>query len=75
MISEETFKVVVKPGSKSNALLGFDESRKAYVVRISAPAEKDKANKELIRFLSKELKKKVSIIKGLRSREKIIRID
>ena len=36
--------------------------------------DKDKANKELVKFFSKLLKKKVEIIRGARGREKVLLI-
>jgi uncharacterized protein (TIGR00251 family) len=41
-------------------------------IAVSAPAHKHKANKELLKFLSKLTKKKVSLISGLTSKKKII---
>ncbi|MFH1053758.1 MAG: DUF167 domain-containing protein [Candidatus Woesearchaeota archaeon] len=72
-IKESIFKVMVKPNSKENKIIGFDLEKKAYRISIKEPADKGKANKELIRFLSKSLKKRVAIIKGLKSREKIVK--
>ena len=66
-------KVIVKPRSSKNEFY-FDKEKNVYVARIKESAEKGKANKELIKFLGKELKKKIEIVKGLKSREKIILI-
>jgi len=41
---------------------------------VKAPAHDNKANAELLRFLSKTLKKKFRIVKGMKSREKILEI-
>ena len=65
-------KVKVKPNSAKNEIVSFDKNNNSLVVKIAAVPEKDKANRELIKFLSKKLKKKVRIVKGLKSREKII---
>jgi len=70
--TDKRFKVIVKPNSKENKVEGFDTERKAYRISIKAKPEDNKANIELIKFLSKALKKKVRIISGLKSREKII---
>lgn len=43
-------------------------------VFLKKPAEDGKANKELEKFLSRHLKKKVKIIKGYTSKNKIIEI-
>ena len=74
MIQESTFKVIVRPKSKKNEIREFDEEKHAYRVSIKSPAEDNKANIELIKFLSKELKKKVQIIRGFHPKEKIIKI-
>ena len=66
-------KVIVKPRSSKNEFY-FDKEKNVYVARIKESPEKGKANKELIKFLGKELKKKIEIVKGLRSREKVIRL-
>lgn len=74
-IKESRFKVIVKPNSKSNEILGYDADKKAYKIAIKEPADKDKANKELIRFLSKGLKKRVFLVSGLRSKEKLVQVE
>ena len=58
-----------------NEIVKFDKERQAYRVNIKEKAEDNKANIEIIKFFSKLLKKKVKIIKGLRSKEKIIKIE
>lgn len=73
MIKENSFKIIVKPNSSRNSILGYDKERKAYRVTIKAKPEGNKANIEIIRFFSKLLKKRVRIIKGLRSKEKVIK--
>ncbi|MBI1970231.1 YggU family protein [Candidatus Woesearchaeota archaeon] len=67
--------ILVKPNARRSEILGWYESRKALRIAVAAPPEKDKANKELINFLSKLLKKKVQITHGAKSREKIISIS
>ena len=74
-IKEKTFKIIVKPNSAKNEIIKYDENKKAYRVDIKEKAEDNKANKEIIKFFYKLLKKKVSIIKGLKSREKILKIE
>ena len=73
-ISERKFKVIVKPNSRENKIIEFDKDKSAYIIKIKARAEDNKANIELIKFLSKLLKKKVRIASGLKSREKIIEV-
>ncbi|MEE9595079.1 MAG: DUF167 domain-containing protein [Candidatus Hydrothermarchaeales archaeon] len=67
--------VKVIPNAKKNRVLEDDEKFKAYV---TAPAVDGKANKALIDLLAKHFKvkkSKVQIIKGTRSREKVVEID
>ncbi|MEK6949975.1 MAG: DUF167 domain-containing protein [Nanoarchaeota archaeon] len=71
-VKEKIFKVIVKPNSKKNEFIGFDEGKQAYIISIKEKAEDNKANIELIRFLSKILGRKARIKSGLKSREKII---
>ena len=71
-INESIFKVIVKPNSRKNDILGYDEEKQAYIISIKEKAEDNKANRELIRFLSKILGRKARIKSGLKSREKII---
>ncbi len=68
------FKITVKPNSKENKIEGFDKERGTYRISIKAKPEDNKANIEIIKFLSKLLKKKVKISSGLNSREKIIEV-
>ena len=58
--------------SRETRITGFDNGKQAYLVSIKARAEDNKANMEVVKFLSKTLKKRVRICSGLRSREKII---
>jgi len=67
--------ILVKPNAPKSEVIGWDEDRKALRVAISAVPDKDKANKEVVKFFSKLLGKKVEIIRGLRSREKVLRIS
>ena len=72
MINSKKFKIIVKANAKENKIEGFDANKNAYIVRIKAKPEDNKANIEIIKFLSKQLKKKVMIASGLKSKEKII---
>lgn len=65
-------KIIVKPNSSSNEILCFDSEKQALKVSIAAPADKNKANLEVIKFFSRLLKKRVKIKSGLKSKEKIV---
>ena len=73
-IKDCKLKILVKPNSKENEVLGYDESRQAIKVAIKAKPEDNKANIEVMRFFKRLLKRDVKIIVGLRSREKILKI-
>jgi uncharacterized protein (TIGR00251 family) len=64
--------VFVKPGSIRNAILGFDTNRKRWLISINAPPKKDKANKELLKFIKKETGRSWRIKIGQKSREKTL---
>jgi uncharacterized protein (TIGR00251 family) len=72
MIKEDTFRVLVKANASKNEFLGYNEARKAYKVAIKEPAEENKANRELVKFLSKELGNKVRIVLGHASKIKTL---
>ena len=73
-ICDGLLRIYVKPNSKKTENIGYDELRKAVKVNVSEPADKDKANKEIIKYFSKLLKRKVLIKSGLKSREKTLKI-
>jgi uncharacterized protein (TIGR00251 family) len=74
-IKNKRLKVIVKPNSNENKILGYDNSKNALKVAISSAPEKGKANHELTKFLSKLIGKKIVISSGLKSREKILLIN
>ena len=43
-----------------------------YIIELNAKPKNNEANLELIKFLSKELRKRVRIIKGFKSKTKLI---
>lgn len=67
--------VKVKPASGKQKIEKISEAK--YIISLKKPAEDNKANIELIKLLGKELKvssKSINIIKGLKSKNKIIKI-
>ncbi|MFC1750763.1 DUF167 domain-containing protein [Pseudomonadota bacterium] len=69
-------KVKVVPGSNKNCIVG-EMADGVLKIKIAAAPDKEKANKELISFLSSEYsvpKKNVQIISGAHSPLKIIEI-
>ncbi len=67
-----TIVVALKPNSGRNELVGYSSEKKAFLINIKAAAEKDKANKELLKFLKKTTGKAFAIKSGSRSKEKIL---
>lgn len=65
-------RVLVRPNSKKTEILGFDDVRKAWRIAVTVPAEDNKANLALVKFLSKLSKKRVRIVSGLSSKEKVL---
>lgn len=74
-IKENPFKIIVKPNSNKNEVIGYDGERGAYRVNIKAKPEDNKANIEVIKFFSRLLKRRVKIIKGLKGKEKLLRVE
>ncbi|MBI3035713.1 DUF167 domain-containing protein [Candidatus Woesearchaeota archaeon] len=73
-IQGKKFKILVKPNSRESKIEGFDKEKGAYKISIKAKPEGSKANIEIIKFLSRLLKKRVRIVSGFKSKEKIMEI-
>jgi uncharacterized protein (TIGR00251 family) len=73
-IKEKSFRIIVRANATKNEIKGFDTEKGAYKVSIKEKAEGNRANIEVIKFFSRLLKKRVRIIKGLKSKEKVLRI-
>ena len=71
-IKGNKFKVIVKTNSKNSSIDEYDENKQAYKINLKARPIGGEANKELIKFLSKELRNKVRIVSGFTSKEKIL---
>lgn len=65
-----SFKVKVKPLAKKDRIISFVDG--VLVVEVAAPADKNKANLRLIKFLSRELGGQVRIKSGLANKEKTL---
>ncbi len=74
MIKENIFSVTVKPNAKRTSVLGFDTLKKSYKISLAAPAQENKANIALVKFLSKITGKKARIKSGLKNKVKIIEL-
>jgi hypothetical protein len=73
MNSRTRVRVVVKPNARKSEILSQEGNK--LVIAIAAKPEKGKANAELIKFLSKKLKKQVRIVSGFGSSSKILEIS
>jgi uncharacterized protein (TIGR00251 family) len=74
--SNRLLPVKVQPGASRNEVAGFSGGR--LQVKIAAPPEKGKANRELIDLLSRLLdvkKSSVSIVKGATGHNKLIAVE
>lgn len=74
--NEARISVRVHPSATRNEVVDFTDG--VLRVKVAAPPVKDKANRELVAFLSQVLgvsKSRISIIKGYTSRNKIIAVD
>ncbi len=74
--NETRISVKVQPSAPRNEIVGFTGD--VLRIKIAAPPERDKANKELIDFLSQTLdisKSRITIIKGHTSHNKVIAIQ
>lgn len=73
-IKKNKLNVVVIPNASRNALVCYDKTKNFVKFSITAPPEKGKANKELLKFLKKKFKIKGKIVKGSKSKEKVLEI-
>jgi len=62
--------VIVKPNSPKTKIIKWDDSKQSLRIAIAAPPDKDKANRELIKFLETKTNKKFRITRGSKQREK-----
>lgn len=74
-MGEKLIHVKVYPGSTRE---GVEEEDGVLVVRVSAPPRAGKANRRLIELLSKHYRvprSSIAIVKGFKSREKVVKIE
>jgi uncharacterized protein (TIGR00251 family) len=71
-----TIRVRLQPRAARNEIAG--ERDGALVVRLTAPPVDNRANEALCRLLAKELgvaRTRVSLLKGVRSRDKVVEVE
>ncbi len=66
-------KIKVRPNSKTQDIEKIGESE--YKVSLKEKAEDNKANIELLKLLKKQFGKEAKIIKGLKSKNKIVKVQ
>ena len=71
----QTIKIIVRTNSGRSEILGFDEGKNAVIVNVKAVPEKGKANAEVIKLFRKKYRKAASIIKGLKSKNKVVALS
>ena len=67
-------KVAVKPNSKKTEFLSYDEKRGLFTISVKSAPENNRANLDLIRFLSKILSKPLNIVSGATSKIKLVKV-
>ena len=65
--------ITVKARARENRIEEIDPNR--YIVYLTAPADKGKANLALIKLMTRYFKKKVSIIQGFTRPHKKIKVE
>lgn len=75
-MSSTRISIRVQPSARRDELIGFREG--VLAVRVTAPAIEGRANESLRRLLAKRLgvsRSAVTVIRGHRSRDKVIQIE
>ncbi len=65
--------VKVKPNARETKVIS--QSSNELVIAVHAPPEDNKANIELIKFLSRKFGAEVRIVRGLKGRNKVVEIQ
>lgn len=63
-IKNNFLKIIARPNAPETKIIKWDEARQALRVDVHAQPEKDRANKEIIKFFSKLTGKKAEIASG-----------
>jgi uncharacterized protein (TIGR00251 family) len=66
--------VRVKPSAPKTEILGYDDARNAVKIAVAAPPEDNKANLELLKFVRKQTGKRITLVSGKTSRDKVLEI-
>ncbi len=71
-IKDGKLDIIVRPNSPKSQIRSWDDSRQALRIDIKAKPEDNKANIELIKFLTRKTGKKVSFVSGQTSKRKTL---
>ncbi|MBD3359439.1 MAG: YggU family protein [Candidatus Buchananbacteria bacterium] len=74
-MAEKIYTIKVIPGSKKNKIIKLNQN--SLKIKLTAPPEKGKANKQLIEFLGKYFKipkNNIEILAGQTNKTKIVKI-
>ncbi len=71
-IENNRLQIIVKPNSSRTEIICFDADSGGLRVNVAAPADKNKANIEIIKFFTRLSKKKVFIKSGAISKKKLL---
>ncbi len=69
--------VIAHPGSRKDSI-ALDEDGKTLVIHVTAPPEKGKANKAIVKLLAKQIgvgTSKIAIVRGSTSSTKTLRVE
>ncbi len=69
------FKILVKTNAEENKISGYDAEKNVWKIEVCAVPEKNKANIGIIKFLTKQFGRRVRIVSGLKSKEKICEVE
>ncbi len=67
--------ITVMPNARSTGVKGFDQWRGRVLVDVKERPVKNRANREIVSFLSKLFSADVKIVRGAKSREKTIQVS
>ena len=68
----ELIKVRVRTKADRSIVKKYDPESETYFIDIESPPENGKANKEILKILSKRFKRRLRIISGSKSKNKVL---
>ncbi|MEK6822639.1 MAG: DUF167 domain-containing protein [Nanoarchaeota archaeon] len=73
LLKNKRVSVKVRPNAKETRITGQDDD--TLLIDLAAPAEKNKANIELLKFLKRTTKRTARLTAGATSRNKVVAFD